>query len=197
MSLKTKVKAGNITNLSDARYCAGMGVDFLGFPVGASFTDDLKRLSDIRSWVSGPAIVLECETPQPDQALLELLPSLNVDFVQVDVSVLDNFLATEVTLFVAIRLGDWDANKNVLKKHQPRIKYLVVDHEGDVSIHGDLLERIGSMFNILLVVGPDSDLSATLALPITGVAISGTPEEKPGLKEYSVADVLEQLEELG
>ena len=29
MPLKTFVKVGNITNLSDARYCAGMGVDML------------------------------------------------------------------------------------------------------------------------------------------------------------------------
>jgi phosphoribosylanthranilate isomerase len=31
MPLKTFVKVGCITNLSDARYCAGMGVDMLGF----------------------------------------------------------------------------------------------------------------------------------------------------------------------
>ncbi len=31
MALKTIVKVGNITNLSDARYCAVMGVDMLGF----------------------------------------------------------------------------------------------------------------------------------------------------------------------
>ena len=33
MSLQTFVKVGEITNLSDARYCAGMGVDLLGFNV--------------------------------------------------------------------------------------------------------------------------------------------------------------------
>jgi phosphoribosylanthranilate isomerase len=36
MALKCFVKVGNVTNLSDARYCAGMGVDLLGFPVDAA-----------------------------------------------------------------------------------------------------------------------------------------------------------------
>ena len=31
--LKTLVKVSGIENLSDARYCAGMGVEFLGFPL--------------------------------------------------------------------------------------------------------------------------------------------------------------------
>ena len=45
MPLKTIVKVGSITNLSDARYCAGMGVEMLGFNVVAgheSFIDAKK-----------------------------------------------------------------------------------------------------------------------------------------------------------
>jgi phosphoribosylanthranilate isomerase len=49
MALKTKVKAGNITNLSDARYCAGMGVDWLGFPADVVNPDTFK---EITNWVT-------------------------------------------------------------------------------------------------------------------------------------------------
>ena len=46
--LKTQVKVSSITNLSDARYCAGMGVDLLGFPIQEisleKFTEILKQI---------------------------------------------------------------------------------------------------------------------------------------------------------
>lgn len=54
MPLKTLVKVGKITNLSDARYCAGMNVDMLGFVTVESRENYLpvKDYQDIRGWVS-------------------------------------------------------------------------------------------------------------------------------------------------
>ncbi|MFM1835376.1 MAG: hypothetical protein RJA04_63, partial [Bacteroidota bacterium] len=48
--LKTLVKVSAITNLSDARYCAGMGVDLLGFPLGKISID---QFTEIRNWLAG------------------------------------------------------------------------------------------------------------------------------------------------
>src|SRR5688572_15531110 len=61
MPLKTLVKVGNITNLSDARYCAGMGVDMLGFRVieGQENFVAPKLFQEIRGWVAGPKVVAE------------------------------------------------------------------------------------------------------------------------------------------
>ena len=57
--LKTVVKISNVTNLSDARYCAGMGVEMLGFSIdeAAETYVDLKKFNDIRSWIAGVQIV--------------------------------------------------------------------------------------------------------------------------------------------
>src|SRR3954471_4938768 len=61
MPLKTLVKVGSITNLSDARYCAGMGVDMLGFGVVEDHDNhiDISLFQQIRGWVSGPQVVAE------------------------------------------------------------------------------------------------------------------------------------------
>ena len=59
MSLVTKVKAANITNLSDARYCAGMGVDWIGFPLSQV---NPTVFSEITGWLSGPQWVVEFQT---------------------------------------------------------------------------------------------------------------------------------------
>ena len=54
--LITKVKVGQVTNLSEARYCAGMGVDFLSFPI---VSIDPKTYQEITGWVAGPKFGIE------------------------------------------------------------------------------------------------------------------------------------------
>jgi len=63
MSLKTKVKISQVTNLSDARYCAGMGVHYLGFNfvAGHEFYVQPEHFMEIRSWITGPELVGEFE----------------------------------------------------------------------------------------------------------------------------------------
>jgi phosphoribosylanthranilate isomerase len=59
--LKTKVKISQITNLTDARYFAAMGVDYLGFtihPDSEAFVSP-PQLKEMVEWVEGPEIVLE------------------------------------------------------------------------------------------------------------------------------------------
>jgi len=60
--LKTKVKVSKVTNLSEARYCAGMGVDFLSFPVSSV---DPKTYQEITGWVAGPLFGVEIDS-NPD-----------------------------------------------------------------------------------------------------------------------------------
>ena len=59
MPLKTFVKVGSITNLSDARYCAGMMVDMLGFRSVEGQEGYIKpaQFQEIRGWISGPLVI--------------------------------------------------------------------------------------------------------------------------------------------
>ena len=79
MALKTLVKISNVTNLSDARYCAGMGVDMLGFSMDADSPDYIepKKFAEIRGWVAGVQIVGETQSTDPDviEQLLEVVPT--------------------------------------------------------------------------------------------------------------------------
>ena len=55
MALSTFVKIDGVTNLSDARYCAGMYVDVLGFNLEESSQKFLNptQYEEITGWVSG------------------------------------------------------------------------------------------------------------------------------------------------
>ena len=83
MTLKTFVKVSNITNLSDARYCAGMGVDLLGFNIDPASPSQIgeKDYEEISEWVAGVQFVGEFET----SSLYEIKQGLkhyNIDYIQ-------------------------------------------------------------------------------------------------------------------
>jgi hypothetical protein len=58
---KPKLKAHYLTNLADARACAGWGIDFIGFSLerGNMYKIPLVMLQQIISWLSVSAIVID------------------------------------------------------------------------------------------------------------------------------------------
>lgn len=73
--LKTKVIASHVTNLTDARYFAARGVDYLLFDL-----DDIAidAAVEIKEWVEGPALLLllsSTSTGKLDEAVLRLSPA--------------------------------------------------------------------------------------------------------------------------
>lgn len=185
--LKTKVKAGNITNLSDARYCAGMGVDWLGFPVSDI---DPKTLAEITGWVSGPQFVLEVTTQNPERLL-----SYPDTWVQIPFSQLNAFHHRR-QLIVSLPLNQWtelNANPGITTN----ISMLVITGlSGTLEADRKVLAEITQHHDVLI----DFDscpysLAQILTLPGSGITIAGNQEIRPGLKDYSaLASVLELLE---
>ena len=56
-----KIKASQINNLTDARYFAALGVEWIGFKLDLSSDDRVEPalFHGIRSWIEGPKIVAE------------------------------------------------------------------------------------------------------------------------------------------
>jgi len=189
--LKTKVKAGNITNLSDARYCAGMGVDWLGFPVEAI---DPKTFEEITSWVTGPQFVLEITAKQLPITISQYpVNNLQVAFDQIK----ELKSLTNQSLIVTLSITDWPKAKTELLITKHRILYLLLTRIGDSAVAAnETLKEISEHFEILIdLESCPYSLKEVLEFSIAGVSISGNQELKPGLKEYTqLAEVLEQLE---
>src|SRR5690606_32493096 len=129
MMLKTRVKVGNISNLSDARYCAGMGVDMHGCAVipGQEGYVPEALYQDMRGWFSGPATAAELYVITPDLDLNKVLEGYLPDFVEVvasDMHLLDSLKDPDIN--VADRsVQDIDTLRNA----QQRISYDIVGHE--------------------------------------------------------------------
>ncbi|MBK8668174.1 MAG: hypothetical protein IPN89_01420 [Saprospiraceae bacterium] len=73
--LKSKVKISKVNNLTDARYFAAMGVDYLGFCCnpGTEMFCAPSKIKEITEWVEGPGFVLEMDGWQNEEDIFGLL----------------------------------------------------------------------------------------------------------------------------
>lgn len=193
MRLKTKVKVGNITNLSDARYCAGMGVDLLGFPIGNSEGEiSIETFKEIAEWVAGPEFILEL-SDTIDHALLQKVTQMeSIKHIQLNMDQFKSLGSSQQgkSLIVLTNLNEWKLRHNELKKET--IAYLIIE---DKKLIWDEIEVINKAIPVIV---PHSHLPADTdpsQFPIAGIALEGTNEDKPGQKDYDhLAEVLEMLE---
>lgn len=193
MQLKTKVKVGNITNLSDARYCAGMGVDLLGFPIGdadGQIPFDIFR--EIAGWVSGPTFVLEYSDTMNEAELQQVTESTAIQYIQLNYEQLSR-LGSKIDLPIILNsnIPEWLTIKDNLVKYD--ISYLALSK--DNSVNWKQMEEINKKVKILIPYTQIEDIEEIKSLPITGILLEGSSEDKPGQKDYDhLATALESLE---
>jgi phosphoribosylanthranilate isomerase len=190
MALKTFVKVGNISNLSDARYCAGMGVDLLGFNgiEGQPGYIPTKLYQDIRGWVAGPLAVLELYGLKASGSLGKLLEDYRPDYIELG-SIEFEFLPESISQPLIVRITSF-GELSKLQAYKGKISFILVDEK-----YADIIEGVSTFFPVILSLQSPVGISLLDTLPIKGVALSGGAEIRPGFKDYDgLAEVLEQLE---
>lgn len=202
MELKTFVKVGNISNLSDARYCAGMGVHLLGFNLddgNDSIGPDMFR--EISGWLAGTAFAGEFEHSSLEH-IINISTSLELDFVQVNTVDLANNLSERFQVIFKIEMADLDDFTTVLSNIQEldkRIKYVLIESDSD-DLSSDIDELLSSLSTDIPIlkgynVTEHNILASLDKFNISGIALKGSVEIRPGFKDYDeLADILEALE---
>jgi phosphoribosylanthranilate isomerase len=196
MPLKTLVKVGSITNLSDARYCAGMGVEMLGFNVvtGHESFIDAKKYQEIRGWVTGPAVVAEIYNLNPE-SLSEIVENYAPEYLELaakDLSILPSEISTP--LILKVDEDTFTNQQSVINSRKNQIAHVIIDQS---EASAEFITVVSNQFSVLLSPEKDVNINSVLdALPVKGIALNGSQEIKPGLKDYDhLAEVLELLEE--
>ena len=85
MNFITKVKLGSITNLSDARYAAAAGIDYLGFcfdPNHQNYIAPMKA-KEIIDWITGCEIVAEFGN-QSKEEIKTMNDVIRFDFIELN-----------------------------------------------------------------------------------------------------------------
>jgi phosphoribosylanthranilate isomerase len=190
MALKVTVKVGRITNLSDARYCAGMGVQLLGFTTLPNRRGYItpEAFQEMRGWFAGPQVVAEVYGIRQGSALDDIMAQYQPDLLEGGLEELNLLSATHLPY--VLHTATLTADKlDMLHALQHRPAYIISTLSDDAA-----LAQLGRCAPVLLEL-PDVNPDTYLSKPVSGFALSGTDEERPGLKNYdSLAYVLERLE---
>jgi phosphoribosylanthranilate isomerase len=187
MSLTRFVKVGNISNLSDARYCAGMGVDMLGFRVIESQSNSMtsKQFQEIRGWVTGPKIVAEVYGINDNNDLTPIIENYRPDLIELGLDELDRIGGPPIPFILSVSSKELDRLKMINTKPD---YILIRDFTNDLDL------MLSSPVIIELTKMKLEDISPDFA--DCGIALNGSAEISPGLKSYDeLADVLEKLED--
>lgn len=186
MPLKTLVKVGALTHLSDARYCAGMGVNMLGFKVIPAEPDYISppKFQEIRGWITGPQIVAELYGIGDASLIPQIMQDYKPDYVEIGLA--EVAVIPSLPLPYILYLKD----NETLPELATKPVYVLVENPSrypDIDI--PLLAAIDS---------PEKANEALMLLNVKGLAMHGGAEISPGLKDYeSLASVLEVLEDEG
>ena len=199
MTLKTMVKVGQITNLSNARYCAGMGVNMLGFVVddGSEFFISPEQFREISGWVAGVEFVGEISGSQIPE-----LTGYSFSYLQVSDRALPEIVhASGYACIFYINTANYvpEHIAQMMEEQQKYVSYFLLEGLNPDILDDAELERIttwAASYPVWLGSGiTPHNLEKLLASGIRGIALYGGAESKPGFKDYDeLTDILEALD---
>ncbi|MBX9851514.1 MAG: N-(5'-phosphoribosyl)anthranilate isomerase [Cytophagaceae bacterium] len=203
MSLRTLVKVSEVNNLSDARYCAGMGVEMIGFSLDENHPKfiELSKLREIAVWISGIKVVGEFTGENIDN-INYLAEQLNLDYIQINHAIPNNLLHSlkkPVILKLIFEEHTSVELEKIFKAYKNNVAYYLIESETCDSISGieDMLENWTVSYPILIGFGITNDSLEKITNEIKpkGIALKGGNEIKPGLKSFDeLSSILEVLE---
>ena len=207
MALRTSVIVNGINNLSDARYCAGMGVDIIGFNLKL---DDPQRvqsdtLKEITGWVSGVQVAGEFERAKPE-TINEMAEEFKLDYIQLDTP----YLIDEIEEISRPVIQKVFINKDTVESELLEMMELYSSVVHAFILYSDdftsvdetnikFLSDIAKQFNIYIGFGMDkNNINDTLQqIKPAGIGLQGGHEIKPGFKDFDeLQEIFEEIEEI-
>lgn len=191
MNLKTKVIVKDIINLTDARYFAAWGVDYISFEAdkNSDVHFPLEDVREVMGWVAGPQYLLSFSGVFIDQQdANHWITELEIEDV-----ILSNFVSEtdlpNVRIIREIFVQDIDPNvqngsfilkvDDIATLDSPKIKAFI--QHNDVYIDGHLSK--------------DQIEALLMNYEVTGIVLRGGEEEKVGVKTFDqLDDIFEMLE---
>jgi phosphoribosylanthranilate isomerase len=185
MGLKTTVKVSGVNNLSNARYCAGMGVDMLGFDMD---TMPAEQFKEIRNWVAGVNIVGETKSDNIAEVLAKI-EQFKPDLIEI------NDLDLAIELFqksdIEIILNEQSVKSSL--KYPENIKFL---HFNSISKE-DLHAYFSFPYEPSLLISNKNLKENNIEIQDSkfGITIDADIEERPGFSNFeNTMEILESLE---
>jgi phosphoribosylanthranilate isomerase len=175
-----KIFAADVGNLSDARYFAALGVDFLSFDLSPYSEDKWQKAMAMTEWIEGPKMVFPYSLMDnihgvEDYALLFDTPEKKPPFLISDVffrlplnSLSEDLFAnglSEGNLLITGNMEDLEQKRAILEIFCRRM-----------PVYLDLNSRTETLSDLIHELQPE------------GIVVRGGQEEKPGFKSFEELD---------
>jgi phosphoribosylanthranilate isomerase len=195
--LKTTIKVSNLNNLSDARYCAGMGVEMLGFSMDEL---DFDKFKEMRGWLAGVQIVGETNS-KDISTIIDLVEKYQPDYLEV--SDWENVIEIQrIGKPIILKIDFSTANlPSLFQATKANVEYFILENSDEFGVVDDAtlsqLDAWSFQFPILLGFGiKESNANDLLEqTQLTGFALKGGNEIRPGITDNEeLMNILEILE---
>ncbi|MCL6260273.1 phosphoribosylanthranilate isomerase [Aquiflexum sp. TKW24L] len=205
MALRSFVKLSAVTNLSDARYCAGMYVNMIGFDLeenSKNYTSP-QKFNEITGWLSGVDFVAEFESSHPEKILTLVNEYQGINFIEIQEEIhLRMLINSSFGIIFKKDLRSEEDLDDLIAKAMFFNDFGVILHlvSHSLEMNDTLIQKLkvlAESVEVLIGFGiePMTVLSLLEKTGVKGIALEGGEEIKPGLKDFEeLADILEVLE---
>lgn len=206
--LKTRIKASQVTNLTDARYFAAREVEWLGFNLDAGTENFIhpQNIKAIKEWLEGPQIVGEFGM-QDSSEIKAAIDFLGLDVIQVGMYADTGSLAfQDITIIKEIVIEkdtDYYELRSNLESDSPNVDIFLLNYSNNklswssIASKQNALKELCSRFRIIMSIDFETDqLNEMLeTVQIDGLSLKGGAEKKVGFKSFDELDeILDALE---
>jgi phosphoribosylanthranilate isomerase len=198
--LKTNVLVKNVTNLHDARYCAGMGVEYISMPVAGSSDTILsaEQIKEIGEWLSGIQIIGDTGDTWAEGLGEYILSGIETENSQLVKKFADYNKPVILTLQITKEDIQSPSFRGMLDQLKDETTFFILLCEGgyesyDIQLIKEINEEHSVFWGFPFLV----DNIATFLDEIDphGIVLQGSKEIKTGLNDFDhLADMLEALD---
>jgi phosphoribosylanthranilate isomerase len=199
MSLKTKVLISSVTNLSDARYATGMGVDFVGFSMNETDDDFIgyTNYTAITNWLQDMNFAGEFNT----NATLKQIINQAKEFGFTTIISPNNEITTALKEqnFTVILLQTIEDQEDIdaLSTLTTSADYVLIESTNHTVLSQEQIAQLSSQLPLLV----GTEISANTindwldTTDMEGIALKGSEEIRTGFVDLdAMADILEAIE---
>ena len=194
MSLRTKALISSVTNLSDARFATGMGVDFIGFTLDDNESDviSLTDFTAITAWLEGPTMAGETSKSISAEKALELAKAFELNVMISDSEEqVKVFKDAGMTTFLRVQIVSISEIEDV----ETVADNLIVETAQDYSIDEFKSLNLSTPVFIGNSFSADNINDWIDQTNIVGIGLRGSEEIRTGFVDLDeMADILEAIE---
>ena len=201
MSFLSNIKISNVTNLSDARYAAAVGINYIGFCFDSESTNYIApiKAKEMIDWITGSHIVAEFGNQSLDE-IKDISELLNVDVIELNNSILpDELPSLEKAIIKKIDISIYNLTQ-LNTELQAYKNYCDAFHlftsQNNLAIPENDLVNICANDKIIwgLPITSRSVLNIINGFKPYAINVSGGQEEKAGIKDFDeLNDLLEVI----